>query len=182
MKTISKILIGIGLLMIVGSSVFARYALITFFTGLKNSEAKGIADADWGVEAAVDSSVVSLVGCLIFFVGISVAALARDRRPYGAKRAGFLKRITPGLIGAIAGASVWYILRPSYPPGHPDYDIYTENGPVQTIYYGLLGEDAFYVTAFIYLVVAIMSGVLIGWYIALLLRRRRKPEPVPDSL
>lgn len=83
MNVLSKILIGIGLLITVPGNLATFYGLYTSVNGMKAAESNGIGQVVSGMSFAYSCSVVSIIGCFILIVGIVLAAFnsSARRRP-----------------------------------------------------------------------------------------------------
>ena len=75
MKAISWILISIGFIITVLSNLAAFYGLRAAVNGMENSAEGGIGIVAWGMSFSYTSSFVSLFGCFILFVGITLAGV-----------------------------------------------------------------------------------------------------------
>ena len=81
MNIISKILIGVGLLITVVGNLATYNAVRTAVNGMQViNGAGGIADVTWGMSSAHSYSLVSLVGCFLLIIGIALAALGRRQQ------------------------------------------------------------------------------------------------------
>ncbi len=81
MNVISKILIGVGLLITVAGNLATYYGVRTAVNGIRDAESSGIASVAWGMSSAYTYSLVSLIGCFLLIVGIALAALRRRQQP-----------------------------------------------------------------------------------------------------
>lgn len=77
MNTISKILIGIALIITIASNFATYYGILTAVKGVQNSEENGIASLAWGMDFAYSWSFISLIGCCLLTAGIVSAVLSR---------------------------------------------------------------------------------------------------------
>ena len=76
MKIISSIIIGIGLVITLISSLVIFYATHTGVSGVTNSAERGIGDIAWGLSTAYYASFINLFGCAILVLGVLLALVA----------------------------------------------------------------------------------------------------------
>jgi hypothetical protein len=80
-KTISKLLIAIGLLVTVMGSLATRYSLNAYLRGMERSAEVGIGEAVSAFNMAFTYNTITLLGCLLLVSGVILASLRRGQRP-----------------------------------------------------------------------------------------------------
>ena len=79
MRIISRILIILGLLITIAGNFATYYGIRTAVNGMLDSASNGIGIVAWGMDSAYFYSLVSLVGCFLLVIGLSLAALTRKQ-------------------------------------------------------------------------------------------------------
>ena len=79
MRVISRILIAFGLLTTSAANFATYYGIRAAVNGMLDSASTGIGTVAWGMDSAYFYSVVSLLGCFLLIIGLTLAALTSKR-------------------------------------------------------------------------------------------------------